>query len=80
MSRQSVSKARKMSNEHSDLYGKSGGRALSRQRPECGEGWRRSQCGKRKQVRSKRSAGVERGPVGCCEVCGFTPMDMHAIL
>lgn len=80
MSRQSVSKVRKMRNEHSDLYGKSSGRALSRQQPECGEGPGRSQCGKEKEVRSKKSAGVERGPVGCCEVCGFTPVEMHALL
>lgn len=63
MSRQSVSKVRKMRNEHSNLYGKSSGRALSRQQPECGEGPGRSQCGKEKEVRSKKSAGIERGPV-----------------
>lgn len=79
-SRQSVSKAREVRKEHSDLYGKSSGRALSKQWPECGEAPGRSQCGKEKEVRSKKSAGVERGPVSCCEVCGFTPMEMHALL
>lgn len=80
LSRQSVSKARKMRNEHSDLSGKSSGRALSRWQPECGEGLGVSQCAKEKEVRSEKSAGVERGPVSCCEVCGFTPMETHALL